>query len=136
VPGGLPSTTSLTNALRSQAFPMPIKFLCPNGHQLNAPDNLAGKPGKCPKCHTPFVVPKPDEQPEAAAEAGDVGSPPAEALPETEKPVPAETIGQGSGKGKLSPSDLFIFLCPNGHKLNGPPSLRGKLGQCPHCGAK
>ena len=32
--------------------------------------------------------------------------------------------------------DVFVFLCPNGHKLNGPPSLKGKPGQCPHCGAR
>ena len=102
---------------------MPIKFLCPNGHQLNAPDNMAGKRGKCPKCNTPFVVPTPEEHEEPAAE------PPAEE-------AAAESIGQGSGTGKLNQKDLFIFLCPNGHKLNGPPSLKGKAGQCPHCGAK
>ena len=31
---------------------------------------------------------------------------------------------------------MFVFLCPNGHRLNGPPTLKGKPGQCPHCGAK
>jgi hypothetical protein len=31
---------------------------------------------------------------------------------------------------------LIVFLCPNGHRLNGPASLEGKPGQCPHCGAK
>lgn len=29
--------------------------------------------------------------------------------------------------------DTIVFLCPNGHKLNGPASLQGKPGQCPHC---
>lgn len=33
-------------------------------------------------------------------------------------------------------SDLIVFLCPNGHRLNGPASLEGKAGQCPHCGVK
>ncbi|MGI8979233.1 MAG: hypothetical protein ACR2FY_08410 [Pirellulaceae bacterium] len=121
---------------------MPIKFLCPNGHQLTAPDNLAGRPGKCPKCNTPFVVPKPDaEEPAAERAAETPPEPPTEETEETEgKPADekatAAEIGQGSGKGKLNPADVFIFLCPNGHKLNGPPSLKGKAGQCPHCGAK
>ena len=29
---------------------MTIEFFCPNEHQLSAPDNMAGKAGKCPKC--------------------------------------------------------------------------------------
>jgi hypothetical protein len=33
-------------------------------------------------------------------------------------------------------ADLIVFLCPNGHRLNGPARLKGKAGQCPHCGAK
>lgn len=117
---------------------MPIKFLCPNGHQLTAPEKLAGRPGKCPKCNTPFVVPTPEEHEEA-----DSGAAPAEVpLPKGDegsgrgKIAATETIGQGSGKGKLNPSEVFIFLCPNGHKLNGPVSLKGKAGQCPHCGAR
>jgi len=32
--------------------------------------------------------------------------------------------------------EQIVFLCPNGHKLNAPPSLQGRAGQCPHCGAK
>jgi hypothetical protein len=117
---------------------MPIKFLCPNGHQLTAPDNLAGRPGKCPKCNTPFVVPRPEEedeeeQPEQPAETPAEGTP---ADKTAEDKVTAAQIGQGSGKGKLNPADMFVFLCPNGHKLNGPSSLKGKAGQCPHCGAK
>jgi hypothetical protein len=31
---------------------------------------------------------------------------------------------------------VFVFLCPNGHKLNGPPTMKGKAGKCPHCGAR
>ena len=114
---------------------MPIKFLCPNGHQLTAPENLAGKPGKCPKCNTPFVVPTPEEEeevPEGPAESAAERAAPLAA----DETTAAETISQGSGKGKMAGGELFVFLCPNGHKLNGPPSLKGKAGQCPHCGAK
>jgi hypothetical protein len=32
--------------------------------------------------------------------------------------------------------DTIAFLCPKGHKLNGPSKLAGKLGLCPHCGLK
>ena len=103
-----------------------IKFLCPNGHQLSAPENLAGKPGKCPKCSTAFVVPTPEED-------ADLNPPGAE--PPRAAPPAAANIGMGSGKGKAA-HETFVFLCPNGHKLNGPPSLKGKPGQCPHCGAK
>lgn len=111
---------------------MVIKFLCPNGHQLSAPENMAGKKGKCPKCQSAFVVPTLEEV--AAAEADDAQQP-----VELATGVSAsETVtlpAMGSGKG-LPPGELFVFLCPNGHRLNGPPSLKGKAGQCPHCGAR
>lgn len=107
-----------------------IKFLCPNGHQLSAPENLAGKPGKCPKCNTAFVVPSPDDEEEAAPPSAE---PPTAA---SSQPAGSGAIGLGSGKGKGPAKEVFVFLCPNGHKLNGPPSLKGKAGQCPHCGAR
>jgi hypothetical protein len=34
------------------------------------------------------------------------------------------------------PPGSIAFLCPNGHKLNGPEKLAGRLGQCPHCNTK
>lgn len=41
-------------------------------------------------------------------------------------------------KKKGSPFNVanISFLCPNGHKLNAPASLQGRVGQCPHCKAK
>ena len=156
-----------------------IKFLCPNGHQLTAPDHLAGKTGKCPKCSTAFMVPtleelaaaegpadqpNPDEATKAPSEADRL--PPTKSAAENapagesaEKSATAQVesksgiakaeagksdvgksgvvggsrIGTESTKGK---ANVFVFLCPNGHKLNGPPSLKGKAGQCPHCGAR
>lgn len=147
-----------------------IKFLCPNGHQLNAPDHLAGKSGKCPKCSTAFMVPTLEElaeaeetTPEPAAESpapseADRMPPnklPLDPLPESptadaggeksEKSqsdigksgvVSGSKIGTESTKGSSKSANVFVFLCPNGHKLNGPPSLKGKAGQCPHCGAR
>ncbi len=154
-----------------------IKFLCPNGHQLTAPDHLAGKGGKCPKCSTAFVVPTLEEVAGASEPAPEApaSSPPspneADRLPPGNLPPldPMPDTTQASGAGKLdgsksdigkSKSDIgnsgvvsgskigtesstgagkpgvFVFLCPNGHKLNGPASLKGKPGQCPHCGAR
>ncbi|MGV3608806.1 MAG: hypothetical protein ACO1RA_20550 [Planctomycetaceae bacterium] len=97
---------------------MTITFLCPNGHQLSAPPAMAGKTGKCPRCSTTFTVPLPDVEGAEVAE------------------VSVEDAAGKSGKQQASPpSDLFVFLCPNGHRLNGPPSLKGKAGKCPHCGS-
>jgi hypothetical protein len=31
---------------------------------------------------------------------------------------------------------MIVFLCPNGHKLNGPARLQGRAGECPHCGER
>ena len=41
--------------------PETIVFLCPNGHKLNAPIRLQGKPGKCPHCGEKFLVPLLDD---------------------------------------------------------------------------
>ncbi len=144
-----------------------IKFLCPNGHQLTAPDHLAGKSGKCPKCSTAFMVPTLEELAEAGESpsqpAVDASASEADRLPPAKPPldplsespvaegsstradgksdisksgvVSGSKIGTESTKGSAKPG-VFVFLCPNGHKLNGPPSLKGKAGQCPHCGAR
>lgn len=101
---------------------MVIKFICPNGHQLSAPDDRAGKPGKCPKCQTAFVVPDLEELDEA--EQGEISMQAADSSP-----------SGGSGT-RPAAGDVIVFLCPNGHKLNGPASLKGRPGQCPHCGAR
>lgn len=139
-----------------------IKFLCPNGHQLTAPDNLAGKSGKCPKCATAFMVPTLEELAEAGAGASEDAAaadlnPPNGERPNASTAQAAGKSGVGrsgieardsgisgvagnskiaTGSVKGSASNIFVFLCPNGHKLNGPPSLKGKPGQCPHCGAR
>jgi hypothetical protein len=127
---------------------MVIKFLCPNEHQLSAPENMAGKRGKCPKCQSAFVVPTLEELAAAEAEeespAPDSAASPPTGTPEIAPPEPpppgnGDSVrvkpAMGSGKG-LPAGEIFVFLCPNGHKLNGPLSLKGKAGQCPHCGAK
>jgi len=114
-----------------------VKFLCPNNHPLTAPLNLVGKAGKCPKCNTAFVVPAPEPEETPAPAGGGSGKNVGNAVGSS----PQLQINLGSGikpgpGGSKTQQDVFVFLCPNGHKLNGPPSLKGKLGQCPHCGAK
>jgi hypothetical protein len=39
---------------------MPITFTCRCGNVLRTVDSNAGKPGKCPACSTPFIVPPSD----------------------------------------------------------------------------
>src|ERR1044072_2441584 len=93
-----------------------IKFACPNGHPLSAPESMAGKPGKCPKCNVPFVIP--------AAEAVEVADAPPAATEDSAGQV--ITPAMGSGRNLTGGEELFVFLCPNGHKLNGPASLKGE----------
>jgi hypothetical protein len=114
-----------------------IKFQCPNGHTLTTSDDRAGTAAKCPKCQMPLVVP---------IASTDGASPPAKAPGESAASVAASKSGaQAAAASKSAPQalpepapggDLIVFLCPNGHKLNGPARLKGKAGQCPHCGAK
>jgi hypothetical protein len=46
-----------------------IVFLCPQGHKLNAPIRLQGKPGKCPHCGEKFLVPLLEEE-ESVSDSG------------------------------------------------------------------
>jgi hypothetical protein len=110
-----------------------VKFLCPNGHPLNAPQNLVGKAGRCPKCSTAFVVPAPEIEEPASNAGANKGPEPAGSSPLINL---GSGIREGSNVGSQTRPDRFVFLCPNGHKLNGPAALKGKLGQCPHCGAR
>lgn len=96
---------------------MSIEFACPQGHRIRCADDKAGRPGKCPKCGEKFVIPQPD------------ASSPTQLAKSDTTPSPIE---EGSGVG----GNTIVFLCPNGHKLNGPRSLQGRPGECPHCGSK
>jgi hypothetical protein len=98
-----------------------IKFCCPNGHPLAAPANRAGKSGQCPRCQAQFVVP------EATDTAGDDAVATATDASERNDELPSRDAAATA---------RFMFLCPNGHKLFGPPSLQGRPGQCPHCNSR
>ena len=82
-----------------------ITFQCPNGHSLSCPSDRAGRKARCPKCEAEVTVPEATDQVEKT----------------------------GSSLSGLDSDDSIAFLCPNGHKLNGPAAMQGKPGQCPHC---
>lgn len=145
---------------------MNVSFACPNGHPLNAPEHLAGKPGKCPHCGMRFLIPTLDEIAQGTADevlpssgkstvtsttTGTSEPPPTEPArtvpprslpPRTESPrTPAAANAPNATRPneRLASAvadkavETIYFTCPQGHKLNGPSGLRGKLGKCPHC---
>ncbi len=107
---------------------MVIRFICPNGHPLSAPEDRAGKPARCPKCQTAFLVPDADDDDGEGPSQEAADGEPAANSPGSSHPAVAAT--------PQASQDIIVFLCPNGHKLNGPASLKGRPGQCPHCKAK
>ena len=105
-----------------------LQFQCPNEHKIRCPDGQAGRGAKCPKCGVTFMVPDFD----VAGEKD--GTPPAELVKAEAMPEPSPPP---AALGPKKPKEPQIeFLCPNGHRLHGPPSLQGKPGQCPECGSK
>src|SRR5262245_37541433 len=118
---------------------MAIAFLCPNGHKLNCREELAGKPGKCPKCGAPFTVPpsstgQPDgEQPfdlgsvraNLARVETDGDGKTAAAQHTTAVQVDVEPV---SLPGSAADAEPIVFLCPNGHRLHGSANLVGRAG--------
>lgn len=99
-----------------QEIVMLIEFLCPNGHPVHAPEEYAGRHGKCPQCGAKFQIPTPSKIEKSGAK-------------KTEK-------GPADGPPPAAKEPQIEFLCPNGHRLHGPTSLQGKPGQCPECGSR
>lgn len=110
---------------------MVIKFTCPEGHPLTCSDKQAGKSAKCPKCGSGFVVPDESLDSDGADyESDDYSDAIAEVIAADSGPLDVPISDQPPT------GDSIAFLCPNGHRLNGPKSLQGRPGQCPHCGEK
>lgn len=88
-----------------------IVFLCPNGHKLNAPTRLQGKPGKCPHCGEKFLVPMLDKD----SEDGESGNffdmlgdqTPPETPPEPEPQAVVTPADSGFNFGGLGSEDEF-----------------------------
>ena len=51
----------------------------------------------------------------------------------SQPPSSPDETAAGSTSGA---SNIIVFYCPSGHKLNAPSRLQGKPGQCPHCSEK
>ena len=96
---------------------MAIEFTCPNGHALSAGDDKAGRTAKCPKCGAAVKIPG-----LSSASGRNLGL--------------TEAAGSGAAIAAPPAAGMIVFLCPNGHRLNGPAKLQGRAGQCPHCGSK
>ena len=105
---------------------MALTFLCPNGHRLSCADEQAGLAGQCPECGVRFRIPLPDQPDDGAAGSDE---------PVDDADGDAEQ-GAGDEPAAQPSPERIVFLCPNGHRLFGPPHLAGRAGQCPHCGAK
>jgi hypothetical protein len=81
-----------------------IKFLCPSGHPLSAPENMAGKRGKCPKCEAAFLVPTPEGADAEGAAEPRASSEPSFNIPSEPPSIPA------SGSGPNLPAAKFSFF--------------------------
>jgi hypothetical protein len=110
---------------------MAIEFHCPNGHRISCSEDRAGRAAKCPRCGALFRIPMPtaNGHPAPADKAAADSTPAVDA-------APADSIELSPEEVAPTRDELIVFLCPNGHKLNGPARLQGRAGQCPHCGAK
>lgn len=80
---------------------MPIRVKCSCGKTLTAPDNLAGKMGRCPACGARFTIPWPSYDVEGAAQQAVAGGPmPAPgAQPGMTAGPPVQPVPPGTGPG-------------------------------------
>ena len=115
-----------------------IEFLCPNGHPIHCRDEQAGRAAKCPRCGVKFRIPELAEATSAPPVLADSDAMEPEAVP-TALPATDMALPAGSPVSDGTPSDAdpqIEFVCPNGHRLQGPANLRGQPGECPACGSK
>lgn len=104
-----------------------IEFLCPNGHPIRCQSEQAGRAARCPRCGVRFRVPDPSE---LAAGSSDAVT--------KQDLADLDLSGNGATAAREAPRkpQQMEFLCPNGHRLFGSPSLAGRPGECPDCGAR
>lgn len=101
---------------------MTIRYKCDQcGSTLNIKEELAGTPGKCPKCKTAFVVPAPDA-------ASPIQSPQTKPAPPATRPAPKAK--QASTKSRRKAQDDFDPMAvlmgdepPKGRRAAAPPPL-------------
>lgn len=88
--------------------PATIVFLCPNGHRLNSPASLAGRPGQCPHCGIKFLVPG---QQAASSDESQAKNVPDTRLPEpalTGESGPAFTEPAESAESRVPSQDVVV----------------------------
>ncbi|MEX0713129.1 MAG: hypothetical protein WD278_12310 [Pirellulales bacterium] len=115
---------------------MPIRFKCPNGHELNVKEKYAGLTGLCPRCQTRVLVPTPVAQLSDEAIVDLLGPPPVDddALPVHQDPrhhdTPGPEAGSSSGASLLGASHLNrgMKICPKCRR-----EVRSVYDICPHC---
>jgi hypothetical protein len=84
-----------------------IVFLCPNGHKLNCPASMQGRPGKCPHCGATFLVP--DYEPEEAGESSEPSDEQTAAEEPALQSVDEPLIEIGDFNGAAYEADSFAF---------------------------
>jgi len=101
----------------------------PVGHQpVGQPAQVSPPEAKADKTSPDKTAPGPGKDPQPADSTAKAKTP--TVSPPADVPLP-NPPGEDSKE-----AELIVFLCPNGHKLHGPATLKGKPGQCPHCGSK
>jgi hypothetical protein len=104
---------------------MSIRFICPNGHELNVKDKYAGLTGLCPRCQVRVLVPVP------AAKLSDDAI--VDLLVHQDprhhdgQPVDAGSSSGSSLRG-LSPLNRGMKICPKCRR-----EVRAVYDICPHC---
>lgn len=80
---------------------MPIKFKCPCGRTLRAPDNAQGRKARCPACDRLLRLPsKPEKQTE----------PPADAPPEPRRDEPSAEVGRADSAKSAQSTEGEILI--------------------------
>lgn len=117
---------------------MSIRFICPNGHELNVKDKYAGLTGLCPKCQVRVLVPVPAGKLTDDLIVDMLGPPPErdldDGLPVHQDPkhrgVGVAEGGSSSGTSLrgLSPLNRGMKVCPKCRR-----EVRAVYDICPHC---
>jgi hypothetical protein len=98
-----------------------ILFLCPSGHKLHGPRQLAGKVGKCPHCDAKFEIPYPFDGEDEDAERDELDD------TVTEDPL-SDFAESEPGTGSSHKAPVFEEQPPPPPRETDTPSKRGLFG--------
>jgi hypothetical protein len=100
-----------------------MKLMCKCGQRLSVPPELAGKEGRCPKCHRTFSVPTPDGGAVIAHDLEDVR--PVAPPPDEFKTIPVYAPSVPVPVPLAAPAQAEV-----------PPKIQGTVHKmnCPRCG--